>query len=270
MSLIYKPSGAALEYAPWALNPWDGCPHGCLYCYVPETRRMDRAGFHMDPKPRKVVLDALRTGALKREAEAHAKAYPGQPVLLSFSSDPYQPREMAEQLTRRCLEVLIASGCTVAVLTKAGTLARRDFDLLASRPGNWFGVTLTTDSEALAERWEPNAAPPAVRIENLEAARDAGISTWVSLEPTIYHEDGLRLIKSLWRVALHLAVGKLNRWSLSQVRAVDPTAKPVNWPAFRTEAMALLEGQGYTEVDENLPDVGVHTYYVKQSLREAA
>ena len=32
--IIYRPSGAAQEYAPFAANLYLGCSHGCAYCYA--------------------------------------------------------------------------------------------------------------------------------------------------------------------------------------------------------------------------------------------
>ena len=34
MPLIYTPSGKAREYSPLALNIYNGCDHGCTYCYT--------------------------------------------------------------------------------------------------------------------------------------------------------------------------------------------------------------------------------------------
>jgi DNA repair photolyase len=247
------------------VNLYNGCSHACRYCYAPDATHKDRAEFHANISPRADVLKKLEAQAPKFAAE-----HPGELVLLSFSSDPYQPAEAAHQVTQGALKILLAAGLRVALLTKAGDLGLRDLPMLAASPlRHWFGVTLTTTTRARAEMWEPGAELPVVRMRALNEALHAGLRTWVSLEPVIYPQDTIGIIHHLAGRARHFAVGKLNHWSLAQVRALDPEADPVDWPRFRAAAIAALEQHGYRRAPVNLPDQPGLTYYIKKDLEQA-
>ena len=109
------------------------------------------------------------------------------------------------------------------ILTKAGNLAERDFDLLSKNRGNLFGVTLTTDNDESSFFWEPNAAPPQERIENLWKAKHHGIKTWVSFEPVVDPVAVLKLISDTHEFVDLYMIGKLNNHSF---------AKTIDWQKF--------------------------------------
>ena len=50
---IYAPRGQAGEYAPLAANPYRGCGHRCVYCYVPKVIKMSRGDFDAGATPPK-------------------------------------------------------------------------------------------------------------------------------------------------------------------------------------------------------------------------
>ena len=65
---IYAPRGQAGEYAPLATNPYRGCGHGCLYCYVSNVIKMSRKDFDAGATPRQNYLAKLRKDAAKYKA----------------------------------------------------------------------------------------------------------------------------------------------------------------------------------------------------------
>jgi DNA repair photolyase len=99
-------------------------------------------------------------------------------ILLSFATDPYSPEELTTGLTRQAIEILIDNGLRFTVLTKGGTRASRDFDLLDKYEKCSFGTTLVFASQQDADYWEPRAASIADRIETLKTAHQRGIRTW--------------------------------------------------------------------------------------------
>jgi hypothetical protein len=66
--------------AKLSLNPYTGCPHGCLYCYA--------SSYILRFAECRPKVDLL-----KRLARDTAKVKPGTLVALSNSSDPYPPQE---------------------------------------------------------------------------------------------------------------------------------------------------------------------------------
>jgi DNA repair photolyase len=236
MPVIYEPSGRAREYAGLAANLYSGCSHGCKYCYAPPATRRDREEFHANPQPRKNVLEQLKKDCKKLDSTCPA-------VLFSFTTDPYQQIDDTYRLTRQGIEILHEKGISVEILTKGGTRAVKDFDLLNEKDA--FATTLTFLNNRDSEEWEPNAAPPADRIRTMKKAFDRGIKVWASLEPVIDPEQSLEIIRQTYGFVELFKVGKLNH---------HPIANAIDWYKFGWESKKLLESLGCR-------------YYLKHDLR---
>ncbi len=243
MRVIYQPTKAAAEYARLACNLYRGCGHRCTYCYAPGVLRMSREEFHAAPVLREGVLEKL-----ERDAKELAVTGVDEPVLLSFTSDPYQPLDVEVKATRRAIEILNGHGIPVSVLTKGGLRSARDLDLLQKHPLNAYGVTLTLDNKVDSEAWEPGTASPAERIEVLRLAHEMGIRTWISCEPVVEPCQTLDVIRWAAPWADHIKVGKLN---------YHPRAAEIDWKRFHADAVDLLRSIG-------------KPYTIKSDLRRAA
>ncbi len=243
MPIIYEPKGKAREYAPLALNLYRGCAHGCKYCYAPRVLKADRIDFHSPAlvRPRPILRDL--------EREAAKLAGDEREILLSFTSDPYQPIETDIGITRAALKILMSNNLTVTILTKGGSWGlTRDVELLTRNPANAWSVTLTFDDPLPSRAWEPYAALPNNRIESLRLAKRAGLKTWVSFEPVIDPEAVYRLLDRTHEFVDLYKVGKLN---------YHPLADQIDWRRFRGE------------IEERLTKLG-KPYYLKKGLIEAA
>jgi len=220
---IYEPKGRAWEYAPLACNLWLTCSHGCKYCYVPPTIHKSREDFHIVAPPRQGVLEALR----KQVAE-----FSGDPrsVLLCFTCDPYQPHE--DGFTRKAIEIFVENDVAFTVLTKGGSRALRDLDLLAEGRGTMAVSSCWMDDD-LRRQWEPGASPAGERLWPIKVAHKRGIPTWLSVEPVIEPEQALELIEYAHPFCNEIRVGKLN---------YHPHAKTIDWAGFACEAHSLLSG----------------------------
>jgi len=207
MRIIYEPRGRALEYAPLAVSLYRGCSHGCRYCFVPAATRTTHEAF-LSPAPRKNALNLL-----ERDAADLARDGDEREILMSFTTDPYQPIETEFGLTRAAIEILIKYGLHFTILTKAGLRSVGDIDLLAEHPELCrYGTSLVFQSEMARERWEPFAAPTEDRIANLSMMHQLGVSTWVSCEPVFDTEQTLALIKQTLPFVDEYRIGKLNHF----------------------------------------------------------
>lgn len=240
MSVIYEPSGKAREYSPLALNLYRGCGHGCIYCYAPACLKMQKSEFFQAPAPRPGVLDKLAREAARMRGDRRE-------ILLCFTTDPYQPLDEVERLTRRALEIMEDNRLVPQVLTKGGARAARDLDILARIPGAQVGVTLTFMGERQSREWEPGAAPPSERLALLREAHARGIKTWVSFEPVIEPEQVYRLVEESAPYVDLYKVGKLN---------YHKRAREIDWVAFRGRVEQALERLG-------------KAFYIKEDLQKA-
>ena len=231
MSIIYEPRGKAREFAPLALNLYKGCGHACIYCFAPSATYCDRQTFSSPAyiRPRPGILAAL-------EWEATKLAGDPREILLSFTSDPYQPLEKTLKLTRLALRILMAHDLTVTILTKGGAWGIiRDQDLLRLNTSNAWSVTLTHDDPQVSLTWEPGAALPADRIESLRLAHAQGLKTWVSFEPVIDPNAVYRLLDLTQAFVNFYKVGRLN---------YHEHARTIDWSDFRERIETQLRNLG--------------------------
>ncbi len=201
-SFIYAPAGQAGEYSPLASNPYRGCGNGCVYCYVPGVLRMDRKEFDAGATPRAGFLEALTKDAQKYQAVNSSEQ-----VMLSFTTDPYHPFDTT--LTRQVLETIQAHGLAICTLTKGGSRALRDLSIF--RPDrDAFASTLTSLDDRFSRKWERGAMMPGDRIDTLRKFHEAGIFTWVSLEPTINVESSLAVLRETHSFVDLVKIGRAN------------------------------------------------------------
>ena len=236
-SIIYAPAGQAGEYAPLATNPYRGCGHGCAYCYVPKVLRMDRPEFDARATPRPNFLDALHADAIK-----YRRAGITEQVMLSFTTDPYNP--LNTSLTRRTLEILQDHGLGICTLTKGGMRATVDIDLF--RPDrDAFASTMTSLDDRFSQKWERGAALPGDRMDALRIFHERGIFTWVSLEPTLEIESSLAIVETTHRFVDLYKVGRVNYL---------PMTKTTDWQDYTLRMIDKLQTLG-------------KTHYIKKDLQ---
>lgn len=169
-------SRSTLPGLTYTFNPYVGCQHGCLYCYVPDMLRgrVSSSEWGREVLVKEGVLDHLRAD-LKR-------LRPGV-VGVSTVTDPYQPIERSLGITRKALSILRDAGFPVSVQTKS-SLVLRDLDIMEG--GNFeVGMTITSMDNAFRRRFEPGAPPPEERAHTLEEASSKGIRTWIFYGPII-------------------------------------------------------------------------------------
>lgn len=176
-TLLYK---SGVQYADFALNHVQGCSHGCLYpCYAMMMKR--RCGvvntYEEWIKP-KIVANAMEL----LDKELPRLRHKIQRVFLCFTTDPFMYLETAVTgLTLEILARLNQAEVPAVVITKGvypAELATHSFNR-----DNEYGITLVSVSEDFKNKFEPGAAPLKQRIAALRRLHEAGLKTWVSIEP---------------------------------------------------------------------------------------
>lgn len=192
MSVIYSPKGKAGEYAKLALNIYNGCSHGCTFCFAPALMRKSREDF-LTVSPRKDLLTKLETD-LKRGSvkgnDGEDISLADYPIHLCFTCDPY-PRGEDTMLTREVIKRIKGFGYNVQILTKAGLDSTRDLCLLGK--DDWYGFSFGGYS---TREYEPNADSPENRILAGEIAIQNGLKTWVSCEPVLVPDEVESFLKT--------------------------------------------------------------------------
>lgn len=224
MQTIYEPKGRAREYSPLALNLYNGCTHGCKYCYVLKFNPTQ----HQNCIPRKGILEALKKYLDKTIGDTIPQ------VLLSFTGDPYCEVEIQEGLTRRVIQLLSDYQIPLAILSKGGTRLFRDADLFKSYQGSLkIGMSLTCTTFALWKEWEPNSPTSDDRLYMLSALRKIGVKTFASFEPVINPAESLWLLDDCIRFKYvdEYKIGKMNH---------NPLEFQIDWRDFVTRAVLML------------------------------
>lgn len=205
--VIYRPAGEAGEYAPLATNPYTGCGHKCVYCYVPNAMHLKRPDFDAGAVPRKGYIERLQRDVQRYGAAGIWNGHSAEQIFITFSSDPYHPGDVAP--TIRAIETLVEGGMAFCTLSKGGTKALQYLSLY--RPErDAYAATLTTLEDSFSLKWERSAALPGDRIAALQKFHEAGVFTWVSLEPTLSAEASLAIVAATHRFVDLYKVGKAN------------------------------------------------------------
>lgn len=168
----------------YSLNPYQGCEHGCIYCYARNTHEYWGWSAGLDFESRVVMKpDAPR---LLRKHFQDPKWEP-YPIAIAGNTDAYQPVEKQMEITRELLKVCETYQHPVSLITK-NALILRDLDILASLAQNNLvkvHFSVTTLDENLRRTMEPRTAPAKKRLETIKELNNHGIPVNLLLAPVI-------------------------------------------------------------------------------------
>ena len=167
-----------------SINPYQGCEHGCIYCYArPSHAYLDLSpGLDFETK-----LFAKPDAPKLLRAEIAKPGYVCDPIALGTNTDPYQPIEREWKITRAVLEVLAEHRHPFSIVTK-NALVERDLDIIAPMAAAGMArvyLSVTTLDADLARKLEPRASAPARRLQAIAALGAAGVPTGVMVAPVI-------------------------------------------------------------------------------------
>ncbi len=167
-----------------SVNPYQGCEHGCVYCYARNTHPY--WGYSAGADFEQNILVKHHAPELLRKY-LNNKNYVCQPIMISGNTDCYQPAEQKFKITRKLLEICLEFNQPVNIITK-NTLISRDLDIIVSLNKNnliQIVISLTSLDEKLRLLLEPRTASIAKRMELIKQLSDLSIPVMVMMAPLI-------------------------------------------------------------------------------------
>ncbi len=168
----------------FSINPYQGCEHGCIYCYARNAHHYWGFSAGLDFETKIVVKPKA---AQMLEAKMLTKNWEPKVIQLSGNTDCYQPTERKLKITRSLLEVLSKYRNPVGIITK-NSLITRDIDILQDMAkDNLVNVmiSITSEDESLRRKMEPRTASAAKRFETIAKLSEAGVPTGMMAAPII-------------------------------------------------------------------------------------
>ena len=168
----------------YSMNPYQGCEHGCVYCYARNTHQYWGYGPGLDFESRILVKE---NAAVLLESHLRRPSWKATPIVLSGNTDCYQPAEKKFCITRACLEVFLRYRHPVGIITK-NALLLRDLDLLKEL--HQYGligvhISVTSLNPQTRRLLEPRTTTTAQRLKTIEKLAEAGIPVNAMLAPII-------------------------------------------------------------------------------------
>ncbi|MEJ8569137.1 PA0069 family radical SAM protein [Elongatibacter sediminis] len=167
-----------------SVNPYQGCEHGCVYCFARPSHAYHDLSPGLDFETR-ILAKTNAVDCFVRELAA--PSYRCEPIAIGVNTDAYQPAERDLRITRGLLETCLARRQPAILITKS-RLILRDKDLLAELARLRLvrvAVSLTTLDHDLKRRLEPRTAGPGARLGVIGELAGAGVPVSVMVAPII-------------------------------------------------------------------------------------
>lgn len=167
-----------------SINPYQGCEHGCIYCYArPSHSYLDLSpGLDFESK---IFYKSNAVGSLLDTWSK--KGYVCEPVTIGANTDPYQPAEKSLEITRQLLGAFLRQRHPVNLITKSH-LVLRDLDILrelAQRRLCSVAISIPTMDDGLKRLMEPRVPSAEARLRAIESLSSAGVPVSVLVAPVI-------------------------------------------------------------------------------------
>lgn len=168
----------------YSMNPYQGCEHGCAYCYARPSHEYwgYNAGIDFESiilvKKKAPVIFENELRNFKREIS---------PVIISGNTDCYQPIEKKYPITRSLLQICLDFRFPVSIITK-NALVLRDMEILrelAKMNLVRVSISITGTDEKLRMLLEPRTSTYKNRFKTLKTLSDFNIPCGVMVAPII-------------------------------------------------------------------------------------
>ncbi len=182
-SIVNKVDSPDIPFT-WSMNPYQGCEHGCVYCYARVTHHYWGYSAGVDFE-KKILIKQNAPELLHKKLSS--KNWVPSPIMLAGNTDCYQPIEKEKKITRKMLEVLWKFKHPVGLITK-NALILRDLDILAEMAKLNLvkvSISITTLDENIRRKLEPRTSTGLRRFQAVRQLSDAGVPVNVMIAPII-------------------------------------------------------------------------------------
>ncbi|MDD4876955.1 MAG: radical SAM protein [Dehalococcoidales bacterium] len=193
----------------WGINCYDGCEHGCLYCYGRRARWKKYEDW-IKPVLRLQILSDINKDIQEIQQNPQMKNEI-RDIMICSITDGYQPLELQHRITRNVIQILRNADLPFTLLTKNVNVLG-DLSLFQGYNKCRVGFTIITLNDKFRRLLEPNTSPIKERCQALETLKKAGINTYCSIEPIISDKrsNPIAIVRRLKDYVDLFEFGKLN------------------------------------------------------------
>jgi len=189
----------------YSLNPYQGCEHGCVYCYARNSHEYwgYNAGLDFEQK---ILVKKNAPELLEKHLQK--KNWVPYTIVLSGNTDCYQPVEKKLEITRELLKVFLKYKHPVGIITK-NALIQRDMDILEVLAKDnliHVSISITSLDESIRRILEPRTASIKKRLETVELLTQIGVPVNVMMAPIIPAINSHEILPLVEEVAIRGAV----------------------------------------------------------------
>lgn len=183
----------------YSMNPYQGCEHGCSYCFARPTHEYWGFSSGVDFE-RKIMVKKNAPELLEQFFQK--RNYSPKTIMLSGNTDCYQPAERTFEITRKLLQLCLEYRHPISILTK-NALVLRDLDILKPlAEQNLVSVSLSipTMNEEIRRKMEPRTSSTKNKLKAIEILSENKIPTGVMVAPVIpglTSDESLNILKTV-------------------------------------------------------------------------
>lgn len=219
-TIVNTVKGNSLPFM-YSMNPYQGCEHGCAYCYARPTHQY--WGYSAGVDFERIIL-AKKNAPELLEQFFKKRGYKPSVISLSGNTDCYQPVERKLQITRKMLQICLDYRHPVSIITK-NALVVRDLDILTEMAKlNLVSVSISmpTINEDLRRVLEPRTSSVKTKLQALQTLAENNIPTHVMAAPIIPGINSTEILNIL------KTVSELGAWDFGYTLvALNDEVEPV-------------------------------------------
>jgi len=167
-----------------SMNPYQGCEHGCIYCYARNSH--EYWGYSPGLDFERKILVKENAPELLRKAFDNPRWKP-ETIMLSGNTDCYQPIERKMKITQKILQVCLEYRNPVGMITK-NSLILRDKELIAEMASLHLAsvaVSITSLNEDTRQKMEPRTTTAKQRLKIVEELSKLNVPVTIMVAPIV-------------------------------------------------------------------------------------